>query len=122
MNRSPKNHAALAGTIAHAAAEAYIQQQLAAGTEPLFGSRVVENRGQAMPKGAQRAISGSRGERKAKTRAAANELAVISQKTLDVSHLHPRWLRELVLRALGAGQEVTQEDVGRWRAQGRRPL
>lgn len=82
------------------------------------GPRVIENRGQALPKGALKAAQGSRTDRRASAKAAAAELVGMSNQTLVVAHLHPRWLRELVNAAMDAGQAVTMADVDRWRAQG----
>ena len=82
---------------------------------PVAPAHVIENRGQAMPKGARLAIAGSRAERKAKIRAATNELVEIGQRTLVVSHLHPRWLRELVGEALTAGAALDEATVTTWR-------
>jgi hypothetical protein len=74
-------------------------------------SRMIENRGQAMPKGAQRAIRDSREDRKASKRAAAAELVRISNQTLVVSHLHPRWLRECVSDMMAAGANIDMASV-----------
>lgn len=74
------------------------------------GPNVIENRGQAMPKGARRAIE-DRAHAKAVSRAAAQELIGISNQTLVVAHLHPRWLRKAVEDMMDTGANVTLADV-----------
>lgn len=80
------------------------------------GPRVIENRGQALPKGAMKAASGGRRERKDRDRAAAMDLQRISNQTLVVAHLHPRWLRRAVEEAMDLGAVVTHRDVDAIRA------
>lgn len=91
---------------------------LAAGLAVEAPSRVIENNGQAMPKGAQRAIRDARSTGKDHSRKAAEELVRISNQTLVVAHLHPRWLRQMVERAMDLGAEVTLADVDAMRAAG----
>lgn len=67
---------------------------------------VIENRGQAMPKGALKAAQGSRQDRRKSTKAAAQELVGMSNQTLVVSHLHPRWLRDAVNGLMDKGANV----------------
>lgn len=73
--------------------------------------QVIENRGQAMPKGAQRAVQTSRPERHRMKKEAALELMDMSRKTLVVAHLHPRWLRRCVEELMGMGAVLTAQDV-----------
>ena len=60
----------------------------------------------------------SRAERKALMRAVQKDLTTAGREQLDVSKLHPRWLRRYVEMAMER-QEVTAQDVARWRAQGK---
>lgn len=81
--------------------KASVLAMMAAAATP--GPRVIENRGQAMPKGALKAAQGSRQDRRASTKAAAQELVGMSNQTLVVAHLHPRWLREAVEALMDKG-------------------
>lgn len=80
--------------------------------------RVIENRGQALPKGARIASQANRRERMAKTRAAAQELVGISNQTVVVAHLHPRWLRRAVEGLMDKGAEIDMAWVERLKADG----
>jgi len=94
---------------------AIVNQALAASShEP----QVIENRGQAMPKAAARLAAGSRAGRKARARAAGLELMQAQQLTLDVSRLHPRWLRAAVQELMAAGLDVTPGLIGDFRRMG----
>lgn len=79
---------------------------------------VVENKGQAMPKGAIAAARGSRADRKVRAKAAGLELMAADRMTLDVSRLHPRWLRAVVSDMLDAGAQITPTEVEVLRAHG----
>lgn len=80
--------------------------------------KVIENQGQAMPKGAMRAAMGSRSERRARVKAAAMDLMDVSRRTLVVAHLHPRWLRQRVEEAMGRGVILSEDGIARLRRLG----
>lgn len=86
----------------------------AAGPQP----RVIENRGQALPKGALKAAQGSRQDRRASTKAAAQELVSMSNQTLVVAHLHPRWLRQAVNALMDKGAHIDMAWVEQLKALG----
>lgn len=73
--------------------------------------RVIHNDGQAMPKGALRSVQGSRTDRRSLKREAALELMDMSRKTLVVTHLHPRWLRQCVIDLMAAGANIDMAAV-----------
>jgi len=52
------------------------------------------------------------------TRRAANALVSLGQRQLVLAHLQPRWLRQMVEAKLGAGEDVTFEDVTELRKAG----
>lgn len=91
---------------------------LSTGREASLG--VIENRGQAMPEDARRAVMGpdARRDRKDRKRDAALELVRMSNETLVVAHLHPRWLRQAVDDMMDAGANVTHGIVNHLREQG----
>lgn len=62
----------------------------------------------------------TRRDRKAMMRQVQAELTVGQRAQLDVSKLHPRWLRRLVQAELAFGATVTEEDIARWRKAGRK--
>jgi len=80
--------------------------------------RVIHNDGQAMPKGALQAAKGSRRDRRDKTKAAAQELVAVSNATVVVAHLHPRWLRQAVEGLMDKGAEIDMAWVEQLRALG----
>lgn len=91
---------------------------LSMGREASLG--VIENRGQAMPEDARRAVMGpdARRDRKDRKKTAAQELVRMSNETLVVAHLQPRWLRQAVLDMMDAGAVITHAAVDHLRAQG----
>lgn len=103
----------VAAYAARAALAASVAAHLTAQEPNQLPGRVVENRGQAMPKGARRAVQASRTDRHRMKREAALELMDMSRRTLVVTHLHPRWLRECVsdMMAAGANIDMTAVDM-----------
>lgn len=77
--------------------------------KPTF--EVIENKGQAMPKGAARAAQAPRAHRKASTRAAYLELTAVAQHTVVLNHIHPRWVRDVVAGRMLLGVDVTADDI-----------
>lgn len=86
------------------------------------GGRVIANKGQAMPKGAQRAIQGTRAGRKAQAKAAGHDLMALGmddgRERVVVSHLQPRWLRKAVETLMDKGATVDEDWIDRLRAKG----
>ena len=86
------------------------------------GGRVIANKGQAMPKGAQRAIQGTRAERKAQAKAAGHDLMALGRddgkERIIVAHLQPRWLRKAVETLMDKGAEIDEAWIDRLRAKG----
>lgn len=86
-------------------------------TEPT-GPNVIRNRGNdALPRDALRAVDPTRA-RKQRARAAAQELVAVSNATLVVAHLHPRWLRQAVEVCMDDGAHVDAAFIERLRALG----
>lgn len=80
--------------------------------------RVIENRGQALPKGARIASQANRRDRHKMKHEAALELMDMSRKTVVVAHLHPRWLRRAVEGLMDKGAEIDMARVERLKADG----
>jgi predicted anti-sigma-YlaC factor YlaD len=87
------------------------------GGAPAADHRVIENKGgDALPKDALKAVSGSRRERKARLRAATAELAAVDQVALV--HVQPAWLREAVGELLDAGARIDRAALDDLRREG----
>jgi hypothetical protein len=82
------------------------------------GLQVIENRGQAMPKGAARAVRPPRAHRRASAAAASRELMGVQQGHIILGHIHPRWLRAEVEAKLDAGEDVDMTWIAERRARG----
>jgi hypothetical protein len=82
------------------------------------GAKVIENRGQAMPKGAQRAVRGSRHDARTRAKGATAELVGASQGQIVLGHIHPRWLRAEVTELLDLGLYVDLAIMGSMRDEG----